>query len=228
MGKENRNLGERWTPEMAMLKLKQWAKMGLTVVGIDEAGRGPLAGPVVAAVVFLPNELLFAEPPIFRDSKQLTSQEREELFRFLLRSGASFGIGMATPAEIDKFNIRQAVALAMKRALVNLLRRFPFFHIDLALVDGDKLGDLGVPCKFILGGDKVCPLISAASIVAKFVRDKLMIAYDKRFPQYGFAKHKGYPTREHIKALHNFGPCPIHRLTFSPVKEFSKTQEGER
>ncbi|MCS7191614.1 MAG: ribonuclease HII [Armatimonadetes bacterium] len=210
--------GERWTQETALFRLKEWTKMGLTVIGIDEAGRGPLAGPVVAAAVLLPYELLFAEPKIFRDSKQLKPEEREKFFHLLLKqSDAKFGIGKATNAEIDSLNIRQASALAMKRAIANLKHRFPSLQVDLALVDGDYLGDLGIPCHFILDGDEVCPIISAASIVAKFVRDKLMIAYDKRYPQYGFAKHKGYPTREHIEALRKFGPCPIHRLTFSPV-----------
>jgi len=217
--KEIRYRGEKWTAETAMLNLKRWTEKGLTVIGVDEAGRGPLAGPVVAAAVFLPNELLLAKPPIFRDSKQLTPKERKELFRLMLRSGASIGIGMATPAEIDQLNIRQASALAMKRALTNLTAKFPPLKIDLALVDGDCLGDLGFPCHFIVSGDRVCPIISAASIVAKVVRDNLMRAYDKRYPQYGFANHKGYPTKEHIEALRKFGPCSIHRLTFSPVKE---------
>ncbi|MDW8028191.1 MAG: ribonuclease HII [Armatimonadota bacterium] len=214
--------GERWTQEAILLKLKQWKQMGLKVIGVDEAGRGPLAGPVVAAAVFLPYELLFAEPPIFRDSKKLKAEEREKLFRLMLQSGAKIGIGKATNVEIDRLNIRQASALAMRRAIENLKHRFPYLQVDLALVDGDNLGELGVSCHFILDGDEVCPIISAASIIAKVVRDNLMSAYGKRYPQYGFAKHKGYPTREHIEALRKFGPCPIHRLTFSPLREFCK------
>lgn len=211
--------GERWDYEFAVLKLKQWAEAGLTVIGVDEAGRGPLAGPVVAAAVMLPKELMLAEPSPFRDSKQLTPQEREELFNLLLKSEAVFAIGKATPQEIDQLNIRQATALAMRRSIANLRRRIEPARIDLALVDGDNLGDLGVPCKFVIDGDSSCPIISAASIVAKVVRDRIMVAYDKRFPQYGFARHKGYPTREHIEALKKFGISPIHRRTFSPVKE---------
>ena len=212
-------LKEKWTREVAILRLRQLTEMGLTVVGVDEAGRGPLAGPVVAAAVVLPSEVLLAEPSPFQDSKKLSPQEREELFRLLRQCDAKFAIGKASPQEIDILNIRQATLLAMKRAIVNLVRRYRLTQIDLALVDGDKLGDLGVPSLFIVDGDEVCPLISAASIVAKVVRDRLMIAYDKRYPHYGFAKHKGYPTREHIEAIRKFGPCPIHRLSFSPVKE---------
>lgn len=211
--------GERWTYESAVLKLRKWIEAGLTVIGVDEAGRGPLAGPVVAAAVMLPKELLLAEPPPFRDSKQLFPKEREEIFNLLLRSKAVFTIGKATPDEIDQLNIRQATALAMRRAIANLRRRIAPAKVDLALVDGDNLGDLGVPCQFVIDGDSTCPIISAASIVAKVVRDRLMVAYDKLYPQYGFAKHKGYPTREHIEAIKKFGVCPIHRRSFSPIKE---------
>ena len=211
--------GERWTHEFAILKLRQWAEAGLTVIGVDEAGRGPLAGPVVAAAVMLPPNLVLAEPSPFRDSKQLTPEEREEIFNMLLQSEAVFAVGKASPQEIDRLNIRQATALAMKRAIANLSRRISPAKVDLALVDGDDLGDLGVPCKFVIDGDSTCPLISAASIVAKVLRDRLMVAYDKRYPQYGFAKHKGYPTREHIEAIKRFGICPIHRKSFSPIKE---------
>jgi ribonuclease HII len=212
---------EKWTREVAIVRLRQLTEMGLTVVGIDEAGRGPLAGPVVAAAVVLPHEILLAEPSPFQDSKKLSPQEREELFHLLRQCGAKFAIGKAAPQEIDSLNIRQATLLAMKRAIENLIRRHRISQIDLALVDGDRLGDLGIPSLFIVDGDEVCPLVSAASIVAKVVRDRLMVAYDKRYPHYGFAKHKGYPTREHIEAIRKFGPCPIHRLSFSPVKEIS-------
>jgi len=212
---------ERWTPETAMVRLKQMVEMGLTVVGVDEAGRGPLAGPVIAAAVVLPHEILLAEPSPFQDSKKLSPQEREELFHLLRQCGAKFAIGKASSQEIDSLNIRQATLLAMKRAVENLIHRHRISQVDLALVDGDRLGDLGIPSLFIVDGDEVCPLISAASIVAKVVRDRLMVAYDKRYPQYGFAKHKGYPTREHIEAIRKFGPCPIHRLSFSPVREIS-------
>jgi ribonuclease HII len=224
--------GERWTPEEARKRLQQWLAMGWTLVGIDEAGRGPLAGPVVAAALLLTaqgargtgqgarlHELLFAEPPLFRDSKQLSSERREQLFRLLCQSGALFAVGKASPAEIDRLNIRQATLLAMRRALTNLTsRQSPIAsRLDLVLVDGNHLGDLGVPTLFIVDGDEICPLISAASIIAKVVRDRLMVAYDRRYPQYGFAQHKGYPTRQHLAALRQFGPCPIHRKSFAPV-----------
>lgn len=210
---------EKWDCGFAVLKLRQWAEAGLTIIGVDEAGRGPLAGPVVAAAVMLPTELMLAEPSPFSDSKKLTPEERERLFNLLLQSKAVFAIGKATPCEIDQLNIRQATALAMRRAIENLCRRIAPAKVDLALVDGDDLGDLGVPCKFVIGGDSSCPIISAASIIAKVVRDRLMVAYDKRYPHYGFAKHKGYPTREHIEAIKKFGICPIHRRSFSPVRE---------
>lgn len=210
---------ERWTRETVMERLKLWVEMGLTLVGVDEVGRGPLAGPVIAAAVVLPPGILLTEPSPFQDSKKLSAQEREALFHLIRQWGAKFAVGKATPEEIDRLNIRRATLLAMKRAIESLLRRFPSTQIDLALVDGDKLGDLGVPCHFIVKGDEICPLVSAASIVAKFVRDRIMVAYDKRYPQYGFAENKGYPTREHIEAIRQFGPCPIHRLSFSPLKE---------
>jgi len=213
--------GEKWTREVAIVRLKQLTEMGLVLVGVDEAGRGPLAGPVIAAAVVLPHEILLAEPSPFQDSKKLSPQEREELFHLLRQCGAKFAIGKASSQEIDSLNIRQATLLAMKRAVENLIHRHRISQVDLALVDGDRLGDLGIPSLFIVDGDEVCPLISAASIVAKVVRDRLMVAYDKRYPQYGFAKHKGYPTREHIEAIRKFGPCPIHRLSFSPVREIS-------
>ncbi|MFA0737756.1 MAG: hypothetical protein LKKZDAJK_000853 [Candidatus Fervidibacter sp.] len=227
--------GERWTPEEARKRLQQWLTMGWTLVGIDEAGRGPLAGPVVAAAILLPphgtkgtrqrtglHELLLAEPPLLRDSKQLSPEQREQLFRLLCQSGALFAVGKASPAEIDRLNIRQATLLAMRRALNRLTpRSSPLAtRIDLALVDGDCLGDLGVPTLFLVDGDEICPLISAASIIAKVVRDRLMLAYDRRYPQYGFAQHKGYPTRQHLAALRQFGPCPIHRKSFAPVSDF--------
>ncbi len=223
----------RWTREQAIEQLRQWVAMGWTLVGMDEAGRGPLAGPVVAAAILLTpptagkerqgaplHELLLAEPSLFRDSKKLSPDERERLFHLLRESGAHFAIGKASPAEIDRLNIRQATLLAMRRALKKLLAHPSFltFPLNLALVDGDHLGDLGIPTLFIVDGDEVCPLISAASIIAKVVRDRLMIVYDRRYPHYGFAQHKGYPTKQHIDALRQFGPCPIHRKSFTPVK----------
>ncbi|MFA0765602.1 MAG: hypothetical protein BDTLLHRC_000555 [Candidatus Fervidibacter sp.] len=218
-----------------MQRLREWMEQGMVIAGIDEAGRGPLAGPVVAAALLLTaqgargtgqgarlHELLFAEPPLFRDSKQLSSERREQLFRLLCQSGALFAVGKASPAEIDRLNIRQATLLAMRRALTNLTsRQSPIAsRLDLVLVDGNHLGDLGVPTLFIVDGDEICPLISAASIIAKVVRDRLMVAYDRRYPQYGFAQHKGYPTRQHLAALRQFGPCPIHRKSFAPVSDF--------
>ncbi len=212
--------GERWQFEALMAQMREWVRIGWTVAGVDEAGRGPLAGPVVAAAVVLPSALLLADPPLFQDSKQLNPEERERLFRLLRQEGAFFAVGQATPEEIDRLNIRQATALAMRRALAGLRKRYPFLQVDLVLVDGDALGDLGVLAWFLVDGDAVCPLISAASIIAKVVRDRIMIAYDRRYPQYGFAQHKGYPTRQHLAALQQFGPCPIHRRTYAPVQKW--------
>lgn len=225
--------GERWTTAEAIARLRQWIQEGRTIAGVDEAGRGPIAGPVIAAAILSPpygtrsggrgtrfHELLFSEPSPFCDSKKLLPKERERLFRLLRKSGAVFAVGKASPAEIDRLNIRQATALAMRRALQKLIA-YPsslISRLDLALVDGDDLGDLGVPCLFVIEGDAVCPLISAASIVAKVARDKLMVTYDRRYPEYGFAQHKGYLTKQHLDALRRFGPCPIHRKSFAPVQ----------
>ncbi|GBC98218.1 Ribonuclease HII [bacterium HR17] len=215
---------ERWTKGRVMEQLREWVAKGRTVVGIDEAGRGPLAGPVVAAAILLPpapsplHDLLFTEPPLLQDSKKLTPQEREQAVRWLKRCGACFAVGKASPAEIDRLNIRRATLLAMRRAVQRLQHKTVGCSIDLALVDGDALGDLGVEAVFVIDGDEVCPLISAASIIAKVARDRVMVAYDRRYPHYGFAQHKGYPTRQHLEALRRFGPCPIHRRSFAPMR----------
>ncbi len=177
------------------------------VCGVDEAGRGPLAGPVCAAAVILPKGL---EIPGLNDSKKLTDKRRRELYDVICEQAVSYGIGFASHEEIDGINILQATFLAMKRA-VEQLSVAP----SLALVDGNREPDFGtVPVKTIIKGDSLSANIAAASILAKVTRDRLMEEMDETYPQYGFAVHKGYGTKAHYAALLEHGPCPIHRRTF--------------
>lgn len=180
------------------------------VAGIDEAGRGPLAGPVVAACVVLdPTEL----PEVLDDSKKLTAAARERACQLLLSSRAAIGIGFASPTEIDTLNIRRATHLAMERALLACPA-----PVDFALVDGLPVPTLRVPHRAIVRGDAQCAAIAAASVVAKVTRDEIMASLDGRFPEYGFAAHKGYPTPAHLAALRQFGPSPVHRRSYQPVQ----------
>jgi len=181
------------------------------VAGIDEAGRGPLAGPVVAACVVLPFEADFA---LVADSKALSDQARRRALDELHRSGAAVGTGEASPAEIDELNILRATHLAMGRALANCPVRPSY-----ALVDGLPVPSLPVPHRAIVRGDATCLSIAAASIVAKVTRDAIMMEMDAAHPGYGFARHKGYPTRAHLEALVRLGPSPVHRRSFAPVRD---------
>lgn len=181
------------------------------VAGADEAGRGPLAGPVVAAAVILPRGCEFA---VFRDSKQLPPPERARLFLHLREIGAEIGVGVCLVEEIDRLNILRASLLAMKKALEELLAR-----PDFLLVDGKFPVPALVPQKCLVRGDSRSASIAAASIVAKEVRDRLMAECHQRYPQYNFARHKGYPTAEHRRLLKEHGPCAIHRRTFKGVRE---------
>ena len=180
------------------------------ICGVDEAGRGPLAGPVCAAAVILPDGL---ELPGLTDSKKLTDKKRRELFPLIQEQAIAYGIGFATEQEIDEINILQATFLAMQRAL-NQLDRKP----DLALIDGNREKDFGVPVKTVVKGDSLSANIAAASILAKVTRDNLMQEMAETYPQYGFEIHKGYGTKAHYAALREFGPSPIHRMTF--LKKF--------
>ena len=180
------------------------------ICGVDEAGRGPLAGPVCAAAVILPPHL---EIPGLTDSKKLTDKKRRELFPIIKEQALAYGIGLASEAEIDEINILQATFLAMQRAL-NQLEIKP----DLALIDGNREKDFGVPVKTVVKGDSLSMNIAAASILAKVTRDELMVELAETYPQYGFEIHKGYGTRAHYAALTEHGPCPIHRMTF--LKKF--------
>lgn len=184
------------------------------VVGIDEVGRGPLAGPVVAACVCLNSQDL---PSMLKDSKKLSPNGREKLDRIIRQQALSFGIGVVFSDEIDRINILQATFKAMRSALDQVVSKL---DIDLALIDGDKIIPKidNIAQKAIIKGDAIEPSIMAASIIAKVYRDSLMIEYDAQFPAYGFAKHKGYGTKDHLAAINKYGPCSIHRKTFAPLK----------
>jgi ribonuclease HII len=179
------------------------------VAGVDEAGRGPLAGPVVAAAVILDRDRRVKGVD---DSKRLTPAQRERLFEQILERAPGLGIGIVDPQTIDRVNILEATRLAMYEALGKLTPR-----PDLVLIDALRLPALTLRQKPLIKGDRRSASIAAASIVAKVTRDRLMLEADARFPEYGFARHKGYPTREHLAALEKHGPCPIHRRTFHGV-----------
>jgi ribonuclease HII len=188
------------------------------VAGVDEAGRGPLAGPVVAAAVMLPAAMIRAGLPPelagLNDSKQLTARQRDRLFDALRnRADIRHGVVRIEPAEIDRLNILRATHRAMAAALAAL--RPPPEHV---LVDGLPVRSLPFPQTALVKGDARSFSIAAASVLAKVTRDRLMIAYDATYPGYGFARHKGYPTAAHRAALQRLGPCPIHRRSFAPVR----------
>jgi len=184
------------------------------ICGVDEAGRGPLAGPVCAAAVILPKH---AELPGLTDSKKLTDKKRRELFPLIQEQAVAYGIGFATEQEIDEINILQATFLAMQRALDQLTVK-----PDLALIDGNREKDFGIPVKTVVKGDSLSANIAAASILAKVTRDNLMQEMAEKYPQYGFEIHKGYGTKAHYAALREFGASPIHRMTF--LKKFYGNQ----
>ena len=181
------------------------------IAGVDEAGRGPLAGPVAAAAVILDPDRPIAG---IADSKRLGPRRREALEAEIQGKALAFAVAYATVEEIDRVNILQASLLAMKRA-VERLGVTP----ERALVDGNRCPRLACAVEAVVGGDARVAVIGAASILAKVARDREMLLLDGRFPGYGFARHKGYPTREHIAALHELGPCALHRRSFRPVRE---------
>lgn len=180
------------------------------ICGVDEAGRGPLAGPVCAAAVILPEHL---EIPGLTDSKKLTDKKRRALFPVIQEQAIAFGIGFASEQEIDEINILQATFLAMRRAMEQLKVR-----PDLALIDGNRETDFGLPVRTVIKGDSLSLNIAAASVLAKVSRDDVMLRLAETYPAYGFDIHKGYGTRAHYEALEKFGPCPIHRKSF--LKKF--------
>ena len=184
------------------------------ICGVDEAGRGPLAGPVCAAAVILPRDL---EIPGLTDSKKLTDKKRRELFPIIKEQAIAYGIGFASEQEIDEINILQATFLAMQRAIDQLEGK-----ADLALIDGNRLKDFGLPAVTVVKGDSLSASIAAASVLAKVTRDDLMLEMAETYPEYGFEIHKGYGTKAHYEGLRKYGASPIHRQSF--LKKFYENQ----
>ena len=176
------------------------------ICGVDEAGRGPLAGPVCAAAVILPPE---AELPGLNDSKKLSEKKREQLFPEIQRLALAWSVAFASVEEIEERNILGATMLAMNRAISGLNLR-----PELALIDGNRNREIQVPSRCVVHGDARCASIAAASILAKVSRDRLMVELAREYPQYGFEQHKGYGTKAHYAALREYGPCPAHRPSF--------------
>ncbi|MGX8698648.1 MAG: ribonuclease HII [bacterium] len=174
--------------------------------GVDEAGRGPLAGPVCAAAVILPQDCPL---PGLNDSKKLSEKKREALYALIVEKALSYGIAFASPEEIDEVNILNATYLAMNRAIEKLSA-----PVSLALIDGNRAEGIHVSHLTVVGGDGKCASIAAASILAKVTRDRWMLELDKEYPQYAFAQHKGYGTRLHYERLREYGPSPVHRRSF--------------
>ena len=201
-----------------------WRKGYKRVVCLDEAGRGPLSGPVIAVAVMtksnFKSKILNFKSNFkgIKDSKKLSPKKREEIFKILKNCPfIEWGIGRVSEKVIDKINILEATKLAMKKAIKKLKRK-----PDFLILDGNFKIDLKIPQKSIVKGDEKVFSCAAASIIAKVTRDKIMERYDKKFPHYGFSKHKGYPTKFHLKMLKKYGPCKIHRKTFGPVKRLQK------
>ena len=185
------------------------------ICGVDEAGRGPLVGSVVAgAVVLDPNQPIIG----LRDSKKLSPARREQLYAEIMQKARAWGIGQASPSEIDTLNILQATMLAMRRAIEALSERLGEWP-SKALIDGNRCPILPIASEAIVKGDAKEPAISAASIIAKVTRDQQMQVLHTQYPQYGFNQHMGYPTEAHMQALKQYGPCEEHRRTFAPVRD---------
>ncbi|BDT76774.1 ribonuclease HII [Polynucleobacter yangtzensis] len=192
------------------------------VCGVDEAGRGPLVGAVVAgAVVLDPNNPIDG----LKDSKKLTAARREYLYEQIMEKAKAWGVGEASPLEIDQINILQATMLAMRRAIEDLTTRLGTWP-DKALIDGNRCPELPIAAEAIVKGDAKEPAISAASIVAKVTRDRQMMSLHERHPEYGFAQHMGYPTEAHFAALKQYGACDQHRRSFSPVRKALESIEN--
>ncbi|MCI5191752.1 MAG: ribonuclease HII [Candidatus Electrothrix sp. AU1_5] len=188
----------------------------LHIAGVDEAGRGPLAGPVVAGCVIFSSH---CATHLYQDSKKITARQRDILFEKLHNSEAALGVGIADPAEIDRINILQASLLAMQRAVQDCTKKSGLSP-DFLLVDGTFQVPMELLQKTLTKGESKSASIAAASIVAKVTRDRLMVEYGLQYPQYNFQQHKGYPTKAHRTALTAFGPSPLHRKTFKGVREF--------
>ena len=195
---------------MWLIEEEHYAQGVTQICGVDEAGRGPLAGPVCAAAVILPDHV---DIPGLDDSKKLADKRRRELFPLILDAALSYGIAFADHEEIDQINILQATFLAMERAVAKLE-----IKPQLLLIDGNRQKDFGIPAKTVVHGDSLSASIAAASILAKVTRDDYMLQMAEQYPQYGFDVHKGYGTKAHYAALAEYGPCPIHRMSF--LKKF--------
>ena len=181
------------------------------LAGVDEAGRGPLAGPVVAAAVILGTDFQY---PGLADSKKLSRRKREEANLEIRKDARAWSIGLASASEIDRFNIHAATLIAMRRAALGLA-----FEPERVIIDGKFTPDLPWPSTAQPRADATEPTVSAASVLAKVFRDRYMRELDEQFPEYGFGQHKGYPTRLHLEALEHFGPSSVHRFSFRPVRE---------
>lgn len=177
------------------------------ICGVDEAGRGPLAGPVCAAAVILPEDACI---PGLNDSKKLSEKKREQLFNVITEKALSYCVAYGTLEEIEEFNILEATFLAMNRAIEGLK-----IKSDFALIDGNRAPKgIKIPCEMVVKGDAKSMSVAAASVLAKVSRDRLMLEYDEKYPLYDFKKHKGYGTKEHTELIKKYGPCEIHRLSF--------------
>lgn len=206
---------------------KLWRKGYRFVACVDEAGKGPLAGPVVAAAVCFDSKLSLAKFslarlsfPRLKDSKKLSPKRRKEIYSKVKKHPAmQWGIGIVSEKVIDRINIFQATKLAMKKAVANLQKKT---RVDFLILDGNMKIDLPIPQKSIVKGDEKVFSCAIASTIAKVTRDRIMLRYHKKYPQYGFDRHKGYGTEVHFKMLKRFGPCPIHRMSFNPLAQFSK------
>ena len=185
------------------------------ICGVDEAGRGPLSGPVVAAACILPAGCVIEG---LNDSKKLTPKQRDRLFDTVREVAVAYSVGQASPEEIDELNILNATMLAMRRAIEGLPVK-----ADFALIDGNCARGIELPHKTVISGDALSVSISAASILAKVTRDRICLQNDRDYPEYGFAKHKGYGTKDHMDALRRLGPCPLHRRSF--LKFLSEDEE---
>jgi len=196
------------SPPDLIIENSIWAK-GKMPAGVDEAGRGPLAGPVVAACVILPKD---CEIRGLNDSKKLSHLQRRKILKEIRRKAVALAVGIVEPGEIDNINILRAALLAMELSVTNLCDR-----PDYLLIDGNQRTSLLIPQQTVVKGDSKCGSIAAASVLAKVIRDYIMEKYHAMYPAYNFLKHKGYPTKEHLEAIREHGPCPIHRRSFRGV-----------
>ncbi len=202
---ETKRIREKTFPDDAY-ESKYRAEGYTLICGVDEAGRGPLAGPVAAAAVILPAGLVIEG---LNDSKKLSEKKREALFDIICDKAVSYGIALASAQEIDEMNILNAAMLAMRRAVEQLQPA-----AELALVDGNTVRNFPIPAIPIVKGDARSVSIAAASVLAKVTRDRILVTLDAEYPMYGFAQHKGYPTKAHMDAVRQYGPCPYHRKSF--------------